>query len=506
MPLQSLEAVHIDDYWKGDLNTHHYYWTRPGEYTLRASCEVAVSPAPKDTKPYGDRLNGFGRVTLTSNAVTLNVVDGKEQPAAYPLQLKLVAKKDTYTLDLGGKTAEQFRKDIEKTVQDARDNKLPAEQMRDVRRLLPQTPAVDLALEVTNSGKEEQTLEIQPYFDLDPHGTVRGPLALQGPLTTVIPPPPKDAPIARAADTASFQSRGDGAFTVSIGTFMRLALDVRPIRVTLKPGETKAVAIPISNLTHGSTYRPNRGSFAYWTQPGDYTLTAKLSAAVKPAPQGARPYWDNKDYGMLSLVSNAVRLKVVEPKGEGKAELPGAPLELKLVANKDTYMLDLGGKTPEEFRKYVEDNRAGVGGFQMAPAKAPAVDLVAELRNVSDEDVDVRIGGIPARFTLGLDGPGAFRISGKYGELGPRPEQIAKENVRLKAGQTHRFPIQSLFIRNAAAHDELSFWTKPGDYTLRITFETAVAPSPKGAATEGGGFGRVTLNSEPIKLKVMEKK
>src|SRR5437764_484487 len=65
---------------------------------------------------------------------------GKSEPAGVPVEAKLVAKKATYTVDLGGKTAEEFRqglKDAEKTGR------------------YPPAPPVDLVLELRNTGDKE---------------------------------------------------------------------------------------------------------------------------------------------------------------------------------------------------------------------------------------------------------------------------------------------------------------------------------------------------------------
>jgi RNA polymerase sigma factor (sigma-70 family) len=276
----------------------------------------------------GYQFRGAGvAVAVPADDTKPELEKAKTEPLAYPLQLKLVAKKDTYTLDLGGKTPEQFRKDIEKIVQDAVDKKLPAEQMQDIRRLLPPAPAVDLVLEVTNMGKEEETIEVQPSFQL----TLRGPGAPapktgDQPVTTIVPPPSpaKQGPL-EVAPTASLESRGDGAISVTVNTFRTLRLLVRPIKLTLKPGETQALAVSIATLNYGSTFTPNRGGFAYWTKAGEYTLTASMSAAVKPAPKGAMPYGDQKDYGMLSLTSKPIRLRVVDAKARGNTDPPAAP-------------------------------------------------------------------------------------------------------------------------------------------------------------------------------------
>jgi hypothetical protein len=62
------------------------------------------------------------------------------KPADLPLKAKLVVKMDTYKLDLGGKSADEFRaalKDAEKAGK------------------APEAPMVDLALEITNTGKDD---------------------------------------------------------------------------------------------------------------------------------------------------------------------------------------------------------------------------------------------------------------------------------------------------------------------------------------------------------------
>jgi hypothetical protein len=50
-----------------------------------------------------------------------------------------------------------------------------------------------------------------------------------------------------------------------------------------------------------------------------------------------------------------------------------------------------------------------------------------------------------------------------------------------------------------------AFWTEPGEYTLTASFTTALSPAPPGSKDAGKGFGTVSLNAEPIKIKVEAK-
>jgi hypothetical protein len=53
--------------------SHRSYWIEPGEYTLTATYQTAVSPAPKGS---ADAENGFGKVALTTAPIKLKV-EGK---------------------------------------------------------------------------------------------------------------------------------------------------------------------------------------------------------------------------------------------------------------------------------------------------------------------------------------------------------------------------------------------------------------------------------------------
>jgi hypothetical protein len=50
-------------------------------------------------------------------------------------------------------------------------------------------------------------------------------------------------------------------------------------------------------------------SLAYWTEPGEYTLTATWQAGVKPPPPGSTDVGDG--FGLVPITSNPVTVQVV---------------------------------------------------------------------------------------------------------------------------------------------------------------------------------------------------
>jgi hypothetical protein len=190
------------------------------------------------------------------------------------------------------------------------------------------------------------------------------------------------------------------------------------------------------------------------------------------------------------------------PKQEAKSktEPAGVPLEARLVAKKDSYVLDLGGKTPEEFRKHINN---------VYPA-TPAVDLELEFRNSGDKEFTFLVGGsnpdIP--LLLKLEGPGAVNVT-----LPAQSAPIARgpfTQVTLAPGKTHTLPINSLMTKRLGRDGTASYWLQPGDYTLIATYKTAVSPAPPGSKDGGKwlgeGFGQVTVTTAPVKLKVTPEK
>jgi hypothetical protein len=193
-----------------------------------------------------------------------------------------------------------------------------------------------------------------------------------------------------------------------------------------------------------------------------------------------------------ALAATALAAPAQEEKlAKGKSVPPGVAVEARLVANKATYPLDLGGLSAEEFQKKLQDT----------PPAAPQVDLTLELVNTSDKDVQIRVGGTMNIITLDLKGPGAQTIAKKG--LQPR-FIIASKTVTLAPGKSAQVPITSLaYGLRGLTH--AAYWTAPGEYALAASYQTALKPAPEGARDAGDGFGAVTLTSTPVKIMVKGK-
>jgi len=186
-----------------------------------------------------------------------------------------------------------------------------------------------------------------------------------------------------------------------------------------------------------------------------------------------------------------------KPEAKGKTDPPGVPLEARLVAKKATYMLDLGGKTPEEIRKLLKMGRY---------VPAPEVDLVLEFHNTGDKEIKFLVGGrnpdIP--LLLQLDGPRAVNVP--LPAVSSKMKSVYPMQVSLAAGKSYALSIYSLRTLNVGRDGSASYWTQPGNYKLTATYKTAVSPAPKGAKESfwNKNFGMVTVTSSPLKLKVVK--
>jgi hypothetical protein len=168
------------------------------------------------------------------------------------------------------------------------------------------------------------------------------------------------------------------------------------------------------------------------------------------------------------------------------------PVTAKLVAKKDTYRLELDGKTPEEFRKLI-----AAGGKLPAP---PAVHLELELHNTSDKEVKIWVKGDPVVLELDVKGPGAVSV---IAQKAFTQEYRAPAATTLPPGRSYSYPITSLKygFRGVEKH---AYWTEPGEYTITATLTTAISPAPPGTKVQKG-FGQVALTSNPLKVKVLGK-
>jgi len=239
--------------------------------------------------------------------------------------------------------------------------------------------------------------------------------------------------------------------------------------------------------------------------------------------------------------------------GEDKSERSStrAAIEARLVANKNTYVLDPAhrgeafrrrlapGRVPAAIKKLPisEDQRtqlqrqikeiqaagddariiatpapaitvAGRAGSvgrvnvpvlvirrpRQPPPSPPAVEMTLELHNAGDGELTVSVGGDDSVLRLKLAGPGAVTTKPRKEDaaVGVRPGR----QVTIAPGAKHVIPIKRL------QHGELelvrSYWTEPGEYTVSATYQTIVR-SASGSATE-----TVKVKTSPVKIKVIE--
>lgn len=173
---------------------------------------------------------------------------GKTDPPGAPVEAVLKAKQAKYTLNLGGKSAEEFRKQID-------------------ARQYPQAPAVDLVLELKNTSREEIKIKIggtQNVIMLD----LKGPGAVRETLKGRVTP----------------------KFIIASHV------------VALEAG--KSVSILITSLSYGF----KGGQRAWWVEPGKYTLSASYRTSVSPKPKDARA--EAGDFGAVTVTSAPIELEV----------------------------------------------------------------------------------------------------------------------------------------------------------------------------------------------------
>jgi hypothetical protein len=403
---------------------------------------------------FGAGLIGF-RSKGPSVAVAVPVNEDKPEskpksdPPGVPLEMKLLARKDSYTLDLGGKTAAEFRKQVEATKNPQAAN-------------VPSAPAAEFAVEIRNAGKTDVELVLGDQFGDFIRLDLQGPDALAVDLSVVVP-----------------------------------AIRVRPRPVKLAPGKTY-----VHEYKSLSQQSNNQDGFrAYWLKPGEYTLTATLGTAVRPAPKDAGAPFDGKmfrelkdqGWGGVTLTSNAITFKVVEPnKDATKTDPPGVPLEMRAVLKRPSMPIA---------DSLVLDRSEGRNQLDAPP---PAVDLLIELRNTSDKPLQMFTGGDGPMVNLEFAGPGKAEALGQRGfdERYRRPI-----STTWAAGETKSLPVAGLdYHLSAGPRQPVAYrFDKPGEYLLTVTFRTSVSPAPKGAAAVPGfkDYGRVTLTSAPVKLTVV---
>jgi len=160
-----------------------------------------------------------------------------------------------------------------------------------------------------------------------------------------------------------------------------------------------------------------------------------------------------------------------------------------LIAKRDTYALDLGGLSPEEFTEELRHQ-----GFD-----TPQVDLVLKFTNTGDKPIKIERRWGLNQPTVHLVGPGAINLPDVPRQTGLETggaEEPLKP-LELAAGASHSLPVTQLKGADGV------YWVLPGDYRVHATWSAKVSPAPKGAGDAEDGFGFVWIRCAPVKLKVL---
>jgi hypothetical protein len=188
----------------------------------------------------------------------------------------------------------------------------------------------------------------------------------------------------------------------------------------------------------------------------------------------------------------------------GSTEPAGVLLTARLVGAKESYTIDIGGMTPDEFRKFLADaSKAPRGPGPRFPA-SPQVDLKLELTNTGKEEVKVQVRGNANKLTLDLKGPGVV-----YAPIVPQnflPVRRPPEVLTIAPGKTVTLSDVPTLAFPKPGTGSQAYWTTPGEYKLTVDYILGVSPAPAGAQDVGDGFGQVIVHTAPLALKVVEAK
>jgi len=132
------------------------------------------------------------------------------------------------------------------------------------------------------------------------------------------------------------------------------------------------------------------------------------------------------------------------------------------------------------------------------PPEAPQVDMTLRIVNRSKQRVEFWSDGDAVAVTLRLQGPGAVTA--------PMPVMHTMELrlpkvVTLGPGETFDLPITKLEY-GERGDSARAYWTRPGDYLIVPSLETAVRPAWPGTTADSEGFGRVMLAGPPLRVHV----
>lgn len=197
--------------------------------------------------------------------------------------------------------------------------------------------------------------------------------------------------------------------------------------------------------------------------------------------------------GALSSSMGAVWTHAAEPVPSVTPQ--GTPLSLTIRGTR-SYVLDLNGATPAEYRQAIQAATKG----RKQPPPPPAVDLTVVLTNTGKEPITVWKKGDPVTLELTIAGAGSENIT----PLRPFTREFRiPEPVEIAPGKSVEFPIEKL-ASGFRGQSKFSYWTDTGKYTLTASLQTGLLPKPPGAE-DFDGFGKVTVTSAAFPITVTPK-
>jgi hypothetical protein len=167
------------------------------------------------------------------------------------------------------------------------------------------------------------------------------------------------------------------------------------------------------------------------------------------------------------------------------AEHKSTPMAFKAEDPARIYSLDLANKTAAQFRQAIET------GKQPVP-EPPQVNLSLELRNATDRELKIQVGGEGSELKLDLVGPGVVTAPGDF-----QADFLRPRTITLKPGQSHHLDIRRL-VYGSRGNTWAAYWTEPGDYTLKLRYKVAVSQNREARF--------VRLQSPPVHVQVQLKK
>jgi len=171
------------------------------------------------------------------------------------------------------------------------------------------------------------------------------------------------------------------------------------------------------------------------------------------------------------------------------------PVEARLVVNQSTYVLPKD-RHCESFRKWIVEE---TDTDKLPPP--PRVDLVLELKNISDEDVMIWPRGSITYPDLIVEGRGGVEPESLRSFSGQSSGTSVQPTI--KPGKTYRTGIKSL---NPSGGTPWYFWCEPGEYSIRASYVvyTGLPPFPfPGDKKPAGKSRQYEVTTPPVKVRVV---